>query len=149
IGGEDVVAAGADADLHVVLVDNRITEDGPRCETVAARRRICAGDSRCACAKIVPQGALTARRRTGRPSTMSEVDLPPVRGQLLRNETLAPFTWFRVGGAADVLFLPADGDDLAQFLAGLPASTSVLPIGVGSNLIVRDGGVEGVVIRLA
>ena len=80
---------------------------------------------------------------------MSEVDLPPVRGQLLASETLAPFTWFRVGGAADVLFLPADGDDLAQFLAGLPVSTSVLPIGVGSNLIVRDGGVEGVVIRLA
>ena len=80
---------------------------------------------------------------------MSEVDLPPVRGQLLASETLAPFTWFRVGGPADVLFLPADADDLAQFLAGLPPSAPVLPIGVGSNLIVRDGGVEGVVIRLA
>ena len=80
---------------------------------------------------------------------MSEVDLPPVRGQLLTSETLAPFTWFRVGGPADVLFLPADADDLAQFLAGLPPSAPVLPIGVGSNLIVRDGGVEGVVIRLA
>jgi len=80
---------------------------------------------------------------------MSEVDLPPVRGQLLTSETLAPFTWFRVGGPADVLFLPADADDLAQFLAGLPSSAPVLPIGVGSNLIVRDGGVEGVVIRLA
>ena len=80
---------------------------------------------------------------------MSEVDLPPVRGQLLRNETLAPFTWFRVGGPADILFLPADADDLAQFLAALPARYPVLPIGVGSNLIVRDRGVEGVVIRLA
>lgn len=80
---------------------------------------------------------------------MSEVDLPPVRGQLLANQALAPFTWFRVGGPADVVFLPADGDDLAQFLAALPPSTPVLPIGVGSNLIVRDGGVEGVVIRLA
>ncbi len=80
---------------------------------------------------------------------MSEVDLPPVRGQLLRHETLAPFTWFRVGGPAEVLFLPADADDLAQFLAALPARCPVLPIGVGSNLIVRDGGVEGVVIRLA
>jgi UDP-N-acetylmuramate dehydrogenase len=80
---------------------------------------------------------------------MSEVDLPPVRGQLLRSETLAPFTWFRVGGPADVLFLPADADDLSQFLAALPARHPVLPIGVGSNLIVRDGGVEGVVIRLA
>jgi len=80
---------------------------------------------------------------------MSELDFPPVRGQLLRGETLAPFTWFRVGGPADALFLPADADDLAQFLAALPAHVPVLPIGVGSNLIVRDGGVPGVVIRLA
>ncbi len=80
---------------------------------------------------------------------MSEHDLPPARGQLLKGESLAPFTWFRVGGPADVLFLPADADDLAAFLAALPAATPVLPIGVGSNMIVRDGGVEGVVIRLA
>lgn len=80
---------------------------------------------------------------------MSEHDLPPVRGQLLKGESLAPFTWFRVGGPADALFLPADADDLAAFLAALPAATSVLPMGVGSNMIVRDGGVEGVVIRLA
>lgn len=80
---------------------------------------------------------------------MSEVDLPPVRGKLLRGEALAPFTWFRVGGHADALFLPADADDLAAFLAALPASVPVLPLGVGSNLIVRDGGVAGVVIRLA
>ena len=80
---------------------------------------------------------------------MSELDLPPVRGQLLKGENLAPFTWFRVGGPADALFLPADEDDLAVFLAALPASVPVLPIGVGSNLIVRDGGLEGVVIRLA
>lgn len=80
---------------------------------------------------------------------MSELSLPPVRGQLLRGENLAPFTWFRVGGPADALFLPADADDLAAFLAALPAQTTILPIGVGSNLIVRDGGVPGVVIRLA
>jgi UDP-N-acetylmuramate dehydrogenase len=80
---------------------------------------------------------------------MSETDLPTVRGQLLRGENLAPFTWFRVGGPADALFLPADADDLAQFLAALPSDVPVLPIGVGSNLIVRDGGVPGVVIRLA
>lgn len=80
---------------------------------------------------------------------MSELDLPPVRGQLLRGETLAPFTWFRVGGPAEALFLPADEDDLAAFLAALPAHVPLLPIGVGSNLIVRDGGVPGVVIRLA
>lgn len=80
---------------------------------------------------------------------MSDLDLPPVRGQLLKGESLAPFTWFRVGGPADALFLPADADDLAQFLAALPKDIPVLPIGVGSNLIVRDGGVPGVVIRLA
>lgn len=80
---------------------------------------------------------------------MSEVDLPSVRGQLLRRETLAPFTWFRVGGPADVLFLPADEEDLGQFLRALPAHVPVTVLGVGSNVIVRDGGVEGVVIRLA
>lgn len=80
---------------------------------------------------------------------MSDIDLPPVRGQLLRGESLGPFTWFRVGGPADALFLPADADDLAQFLANLSNDIPILPIGVGSNMIVRDGGVPGVVIRLA
>jgi UDP-N-acetylmuramate dehydrogenase len=80
---------------------------------------------------------------------MSELILPPARGQLLRGEFLAPFTWFRVGGPADALFLPADSDDLAAFLAALAPEIPVLTIGVGSNLIVRDGGVAGVVIRLA
>ncbi len=80
---------------------------------------------------------------------MSDFDFPPVRGQLLRVENLAPFTWFRVGGPADALFLPADADDLASFVAALPNDIPILPIGVGSNLIVRDGGVPGVTIRLA
>jgi UDP-N-acetylmuramate dehydrogenase len=80
---------------------------------------------------------------------MSELALPPVRGQLLRGERLAPYTWFRVGGPADALFLPADEEDLAQFLRALPGDVPILTIGVGSNLIVRDGGVPGVVIRLA
>jgi UDP-N-acetylmuramate dehydrogenase len=80
---------------------------------------------------------------------MSELNLPPVRGQLIRGESLAPFTWFRVGGPADALFLPADAEDLAQFLAALDNEVAVLPIGVGSNLIVRDGGVAGVTVRLA
>ena len=80
---------------------------------------------------------------------MSDLNLPPVRGQLLRDEKLAPFTWFRVGGPADALFLPADADDLSEFLSALPAHISLLPLGVGSNLIVRDGGVPGVVVRLA
>ncbi len=75
--------------------------------------------------------------------------LPKVRGRLLRDEPLGPFTWFRVGGAADVLFLPADAEDLAAFLAALPAQVPVSVLGVGSNVIIRDGGVEGVVIRLA
>jgi UDP-N-acetylmuramate dehydrogenase len=75
--------------------------------------------------------------------------LPPVRGKLLVDEPLAPFTWFRVGGPADVLFLPADADDLSRFLAALPPEVPVTTLGVGSNVIVRDGGVEGVVVRLA
>jgi UDP-N-acetylmuramate dehydrogenase len=75
--------------------------------------------------------------------------LPPVRGKLLRDEPLGPFTWFRVGGAADVLFIPADADDLAAFLKALDPAVPVTVLGVGSNVIVRDGGVEGVVVRLA
>ena len=74
--------------------------------------------------------------------------LPPVRGKLLRDEPLAPFTWLRVGGPADVIFLPEDEDDLADFLKQLDPAIPVTPIGVGSNLLVRDGGVDGVVIRL-
>ena len=76
-------------------------------------------------------------------------DLPAVRGKLLRDEPLGPFTWFRVGGAAELLFLPADHKDLAAFLGALPASVPVTVLGVGSNVIVRDGGIDGAVIRLA
>lgn len=76
-------------------------------------------------------------------------DFPSVRGKLLRGEALAPFTWFRVGGPADALFLPADEADLSDFLRSLPGDVPVTMLGVGSNVIVRDGGVEGVVIRLA
>ncbi|MFN5271377.1 MAG: UDP-N-acetylmuramate dehydrogenase [Hyphomonadaceae bacterium] len=75
--------------------------------------------------------------------------LPPVRGKLEASVTLAPFTWFRVGGPAEVLFQPADEDDLADFLRACPADIPILAVGVGSNLIVRDGGVPGVVIRLS
>ena len=74
--------------------------------------------------------------------------LPPVRGRLTANAPLAPITWFRVGGPAEILFKPADVDDLAQFMARKPAGVPVTFIGVGSNLLVRDGGVRGVVIRL-
>jgi UDP-N-acetylmuramate dehydrogenase len=76
------------------------------------------------------------------------VELPPVRGVLTPGRPMAELTWLRVGGPADWLFQPADEDDLAGFLAALPAEVPVLPVGVGSNLIVRDGGIAGVVIRL-
>jgi UDP-N-acetylmuramate dehydrogenase len=74
--------------------------------------------------------------------------LPPVRGRLSIDAPLAQITWFRVGGTADVMFRPADADDLASFLATLPRDVPVTVIGVASNLLVRDGGVRGVVVRL-
>jgi UDP-N-acetylmuramate dehydrogenase len=75
--------------------------------------------------------------------------MPQLRGRLLANESLAPLTWFRVGGPAQVLFTPSDEDDLAYFLKHLPEDLPVYVVGVGSNLIVRDGGMPGVVIRLS
>ncbi len=75
--------------------------------------------------------------------------MPDLRGRLLANESLAPLTWFRVGGPAQLLFTPADADDLAYFLSKLPSDIPVTVIGVGSNLIVRDGGIAGAVIRLS
>ena len=74
--------------------------------------------------------------------------LPKVRGRLTEGAALSAVTWFRVGGPADALFKPADLEDLAQFLKAKPAEVPVTVIGVGSNLLVRDGGIEGVVIRL-
>jgi UDP-N-acetylmuramate dehydrogenase len=74
--------------------------------------------------------------------------MPKVRGRLLPNQPLAELTWFRVGGPAQVLFMPEDEDDLAYVLANLPREIPVTTIGLGSNLIVRDGGVPGMVIRL-
>ena len=74
--------------------------------------------------------------------------LPPVRGALTPERPLADLTWLRVGGPAEWLFQPADIDDLSGFLRALPADVPVFPMGVGSNLIVRDGGIRGVVIRL-
>ena len=75
--------------------------------------------------------------------------MPELRGRLTANQSLAELTWFRVGGPAQILFTPADEDDLAYFLARLPTELPVHVVGVGSNLIVRDGGLPGVVIRLA
>jgi UDP-N-acetylmuramate dehydrogenase len=74
--------------------------------------------------------------------------MPKLRGRLLANQSLAELTWFRVGGPAQVLFMPEDEADLAHFFGQLPADIGVTVVGLGSNLIVRDGGVPGVVIRL-
>lgn len=76
------------------------------------------------------------------------IPLPEVRGRIVPDRPLADLTWLRVGGPADWLFQPADPEDLAAFLAALPAEVPVFAMGVGSNLIVRDGGIRGVVIRL-
>ena len=83
-----------------------------------------------------------------RDSTETNMQIPPVRGALTPGRPMAELTWLRVGGPADWLFQPADEDDLAGFLAALPPEVTVFPMGVGSNLIVRDGGIEGVVVRL-
>jgi len=87
---------------------------------------------------------MPARRATGHLIER----LPPVRGRLSADAPLAPVTWFRVGGPAEVMFRPADPEDLAAFLAAKPADVPVTVIGVASNLLVRDGGVKGVVVRL-
>ena len=76
------------------------------------------------------------------------MDLPEVRGSLKRNVPLAPYTWLRVGGPADALFIPKDEADLALFLSSIDPGIPVTTLGVASNTLVRDGGVEGVVIRL-
>jgi UDP-N-acetylmuramate dehydrogenase len=77
-----------------------------------------------------------------------KAQMSKLRGRLLANQPLKDLTWFRVGGAAQLLFMPEDETDLAYFLANLPADIPVTVIGLGSNLIVRDGGVPGAVIRL-
>ncbi|MFZ0608452.1 MAG: UDP-N-acetylenolpyruvoylglucosamine reductase, partial [Xanthobacteraceae bacterium] len=74
--------------------------------------------------------------------------MPDLRGRLLANQSLAELTWFRAGGPAQLLFMPENEADLAYFLANLAADIAVTVIGLGSNLIVRDGGVPGAVIRL-
>jgi UDP-N-acetylmuramate dehydrogenase len=75
--------------------------------------------------------------------------LPALRGRMQENAPLAPFTWFRAGGPAEVLIRPADADDLAQFLRALPPDIPVQAIGACSNLIIRDGGLPGITVKLA
>ncbi|MGB0799684.1 MAG: FAD-binding protein, partial [Planktomarina sp.] len=74
--------------------------------------------------------------------------MPETRGRLTPNRDLSDLTWLRVGGPADHLYQPADRDDLQEFLAALPDTVAAYPMGVGSNMIVRDGGIRAVVIRL-
>ena len=101
-------------------------------------------------AAVPADGNLKSRDGIGLVETLAHLRprLPSLRGRLLENQPLAEFTWFRVGGAAQVLFMPEDEADLAYFLSALPPDIPVTTIGLGSNLIVRDGGVAGVVIRL-
>jgi UDP-N-acetylmuramate dehydrogenase len=90
---------------------------------------------------------MAAKRTPTVPQRLIE-RLPPVRGRLSENAPLAQLTWLRVGGPAEVMFRPADVEDLAQFLARKPKDVKVTVIGVASNLLIRDGGVKGVVVRL-
>jgi len=79
---------------------------------------------------------------------VAKKNMPKLRGRLLANQSLAELTWFRVGGPAQLLFIPEDETDLSHFLANLPLDVAVTVVGLGSNLIVRDGGVPGAVVRL-
>ena len=92
--------------------------------------------------------AAMIRSKQNRHFEAQMMTLPKPRGRLTLNRSLADLTWLRVAGAADAVFQPADRQDLAEFLAQLPQEIAIFPIGVGSNLIVRDGGLRAVVIRL-
>ena len=89
---------------------------------------------------------LTAPRRHAMTKLIDR--LPEVRGEYRENAPLARLTWFKVGGPAEILFRPADEADLMDFLAGRPGDVAVTVIGIGSNLLIRDGGLDGVVVRL-
>lgn len=92
---------------------------------------------------------MMAMEHNSRSGSESLIDrLPTVRGSYEKDVSLAGMTWFRVGGPADVLFKPTDHDDLAEFLAARPVGVPLTILGVGSNILVRDGGIRGVVIRL-
>ncbi len=73
--------------------------------------------------------------------------IPNVRGKIEFDAPLSKLTWFRTGGNADVLFTPEDENDLSEFLKSIPSAIPVMPLGVGSNMLIRDGGIEGIVIR--
>jgi len=96
----------------------------------------------------VRSGASLVDTPSPNPSRKREGDLPAVAGRLTPDAPLAPLVWFKSGGSAQWLFEPADVDDLSAFLAALDPAMPVMALGLGSNLIVRDGGVPGVVVRL-
>src|SRR5208337_5324272 len=97
------------------------------------------------CTSVQPAGAAAMMaQRKFEPDLIDR--LPRVRGRIRANAPLAPFTWFRVGGPAEILFRPADVDDLAGFLADCPADIPVMVLGAASNLLIRDGGLSGIVI---
>src|ERR1700752_4352985 len=77
-----------------------------------------------------------------------KAQMPDLRGRLMANQPIAELTWFRVGGPAQILFMPEDEADLSYFLSNLPPEIAITVVGLGSNLIVRDGGMPGVVVRL-
>ena len=89
---------------------------------------------------------MIARGRS--PTATLIAQLPPVRGQLIANAPVGRQTWFGTGGSAEVVFRPADAIDLAEFLAALAPGIAATVIGIGSNILVRDGGIPGVTVRL-
>jgi UDP-N-acetylmuramate dehydrogenase len=91
---------------------------------------------------------MTGSPTSVRPEPVEGLPSGGVRGKLKPNAPLAPLLWFKSGGAAELLFEPADTEDLAAFLSGLDPQTPVMALGLGSNMIVRDGGVPGVTVRL-
>src|SRR5947208_13310918 len=93
-------------------------------------------------------GGTSGRNSAVEAKQVSVATMPKVRGRLTGNAPLAPLVWFKSGGSAEWLFEPADEEDLTQFLRELDPHVPVMALGLGSNLIVRDGGVPGVVVRL-
>jgi UDP-N-acetylmuramate dehydrogenase len=162
-GEVEVLAESADAEAILERIFDSATFDMATREEARARtagqdvRRQIFQIQAALLEKLDPEWADRVRARHGETMKAHPLDdapadwaehLPAARGRIVRGEVLAPFTWFRVGGPADVLFLPADEQDLADFARELHHTIPLIIIGVGSNLLVRDGGVDGVVVRL-
>src|SRR5579863_6153807 len=111
--------------------------------------RSAAGRTRRAAGQCPPCAVGRRGMMAADPEVMTDTGLPPIRGRVQADAPLAPFTWFRAGGHAEFLVRPADAADPAALLRALPAITPVQVIGAASNLIIRDGGLPGVTVRLA